>query len=84
MGDDADVTKVFKIFDDCVSHDGSFCGFTQLVHFEFFSAIRTRRMLNTARLRFSRENPNCAQMRKISFLIMKAQKMPFALCMIVA
>ncbi len=39
-------------------------GFTRLAHFAFFSAVRTRCMLNTPRLRSSRENANCTQTRK--------------------
>ena len=39
-------------------------GLTPLAHFDFFSALRTHRMLNTARLRCSREKPNCIQIRK--------------------
>ena len=35
-----------------------------LANFEFFSLVRTYRILDTARLRSSKENPNFAQIQK--------------------
>ena len=41
-----------------------FGGSTRLAHFEFFSAVRTHRILNTARLQSSKESSDCTQTRK--------------------
>jgi len=49
----------------------------RLANFEFFAALRTHRMSNTARLRCSKENPNFIQTqksRKPPFIIMRTEK----------